>query len=61
LARFLTTCGRGIWPSKVRLLAATEANVRIHIRRGIIQIQREATIVRPIIPIATADRGAFLI
>lgn len=35
-----------------------EANVRVHIRRSIIQIQRKHTSIRRIVPVATADEAA---
>ena len=38
------------------LAGATEPNVRVRIRRCIVQIQREHTIVRTVVPIATADQ-----
>ena len=36
----------------------SNANVRVHIRRGIVQVQRERPIIRRIVPIATADGRA---
>ena len=36
---------------------AAKPNVRVHIRRGIVQIQCERSIIRPIVPIAAADGG----
>jgi len=36
---------------------AAEADVRVRIRRRIIQIQREGTIVRSVVPITTTERG----
>ena len=39
------------------LLAGTaEPDVRVRVRRCIVQIQREHTIVRTVVPIATADQ-----
>lgn len=37
---------------------ATKPNVRIHIRRRVVQIQRKRPIIRRVIPIAAADRRA---
>lgn len=34
---------------------ATKPNVRVHIRRRIVQIQRERPIIHPIVPIAATD------
>jgi len=43
-----------------RIPGATKANVTIRVVRRIVQIQRESTSIRPIIPIATAFESAFL-
>jgi len=39
------------------LAGTTEPDVRVRIRRCIVQIQREHSIIRAIVPIATADQA----
>jgi len=39
----------------VKITGATKPNVRVHIRRRIVQIQREGSGIHRIIPIAAAD------
>ena len=45
----------------IKLLATAKTDVAVRVGRSIIQIQREATIVGAIVPIAAADSGAISI